>query len=246
MITNTQIAKIALGEGIVYLDYGLATEILVGPTRGGGSLEVSETVRDIEFDGSKGKTKGMQVVDDQNAVLKVTVINASQDYIAMSLPTATNVGGVVAGGEIGLIPDTKYFTNATMFTKTADGQYKKAVIKNPMQEKGFSISAKPKGEGELAFEFQAHHDHDSDATKLYSFTDAASIAVTPVVKTTLAADLLTFIGLNPELYTSASYAPAYVVYLASKAVNDSPDSNQALVNTAVANLAAATLTLDTI
>ena len=53
--------KIQIDEGIVVVDYGETNEKVLGPTRGGVEFVVTPSIRDIEFDGRKGKTKGMQL-----------------------------------------------------------------------------------------------------------------------------------------------------------------------------------------
>ncbi len=69
-LTQQQIENIQIDYGIVYVNYGDTDQKLLGPTRGGGEFVATATIRDIEYDGSKGKTKGMQVVDDITAQLE--------------------------------------------------------------------------------------------------------------------------------------------------------------------------------
>jgi len=54
-LTKTQVDKIQIEEGLVFLDYGLPTQELLGPTRGGGEFKGETKLRDIEFDGRRGK-----------------------------------------------------------------------------------------------------------------------------------------------------------------------------------------------
>src|SRR5690554_5408512 len=87
-LTQEQIENIQIDYGIVFMNYGETDEKQLGPTRGGGEFVATATIRDIEFDGSKGKTKGMQVVDDITAQLNVTQLNTSMDTLKMALPFA--------------------------------------------------------------------------------------------------------------------------------------------------------------
>ena len=158
-IKQVQIDKVVIKAGKLFLDYGEATEEELGIIRGGGEFDATETVRDIEYDGAEGKTAGMQVIDDINALLKATIITASQKVLAMCLPSSTinDSTGKITSGSTGLIPLAKYRKNATMFCETTDGKFKKIVIKNPLNEKGLALAAKKKAEGEIALELQAHH-----------------------------------------------------------------------------------------
>ena len=61
-LTQEQIENIQIDYGIVYVNYGEVGEAQLAPTRGGGTVTITKNIRDIEFDGRKGKTKGMQVV----------------------------------------------------------------------------------------------------------------------------------------------------------------------------------------
>ena len=56
-LTQNDINKIQIDEGIVVLDYGESSEKVLAPTRGGAEFTATPSIRDIEFDGRKGKTK---------------------------------------------------------------------------------------------------------------------------------------------------------------------------------------------
>ena len=111
-LTKQDIENIQIDYGIVYINYGENDKKLLGPTRGGGEFVATATIRDIEYDGSKGKTKGMQVVDDITAQLNVTQLNTSMDTLKMALPFAKydNVTGKLSVGSdsVGFIPDEAY------------------------------------------------------------------------------------------------------------------------------------------
>ena len=176
-ISQEQIEAIQIDYGLVYLNYGEVGEKLLGPTRGGGSFDVKATIRDIEFDGQKGKTKDMQVVEDLNATLGVTLIDTNIDILELAMPFVTRTGNVLTAGSasIGVIPGAAYRKNITMFAKLISGLYKKITLYNAMNEKDFSLAAKPKGEGEVGLEISAHWDATDDMANLYEIEDVASI-----------------------------------------------------------------------
>lgn len=178
-LTKQDIENIQIDYGIVYVNYGETDQKLLGPTRGGGEFVATATIRDIEYDGSKGKTKGMQVVDDITAQLNVTSLNASLESLKLALPYAKYdqaTKTLTADKDcLGIIPDEAYLKNITMFAKTVKGEYKKITLYNAMSENGLTFAAAPKAEGTIALNVYAHWDAVDDTTKLFEVKDVESI-----------------------------------------------------------------------
>jgi len=180
-LTKQDIENIQIDYGIVYINYGGTDRKLLGPTRGGGEFVATATIRDIEYDGSKGKTKGMQVVDDITAQLNVTSLNASLESLKLALPyakydqTQTTETLTVDKDCLGIIPDGAYLNNITMFAKTVKGEYKKITLYNAMSENGLTFAAAPKAEGTIALNVYAHWDAVDDTTKLFEVKDVGGI-----------------------------------------------------------------------
>lgn len=247
-ITSTQTEKIALGAGVLYLNFGTANEVNLGPTRGGGEFATKTTVRDIEYDGKKGKSMGMQIVDEVDASLKVTLINSSKEMLLRALPDAALDGSVIKGGTLGIIPDNKYDANLTMFVKTADGYYKKYLLRNVMHEGGLTYAAKQKSEAEFALEFFAHWDAENDAILPYEITDVTSVVAnaTPVSKTALKADMDSTDALDPATYTSETWGDVAVARYLAGVVYANAHALQTEVDAAEDALEAAVAALDTL
>jgi hypothetical protein len=176
-LTQTQIDNVQIDFARTYLDYGLVGERYLGPSRGGGEFKATGKIRDIEYDGNYGKTKGMQVIEEISATLSVTILDTQMDNIALAIPYADYTAGVVTAKttNIGLIPNGAYVTNVTTFCKTLGGAYKKITIYNGMSESDFDLKAKPKGEGEIALDIEAHWDAIDDSADLYKIEDVANI-----------------------------------------------------------------------
>lgn len=176
-LTQEQIENIQIDYGIVYVNFGEGGETLLAPTRGGGTFNVSKNIREIEYDGRKGKTKGMQVVDEINATLSVTLLSASMDNLALAMPWATYSGGKISAksSNLGVIQDGAYLKNVTMFAKTIGGEYKKITLYNALAENDFSLAAAPKAEGTIALEISAHWDATDDTKDLYDIEDVENI-----------------------------------------------------------------------
>lgn len=180
-VTNLQkkdVDKIQIDEGLIYIDYGETTERKLGPTRGGGEFTGSVTIRDIEFDGRSGKTAGMQVIEEQDALLKVNTLCMSQSDLKHALPGAVIEGAddaaIIKNPRCGLIPADAYCKNVTMFAKLLDGKFKKITIYTGLHESGLGIKAAPKAEGELALEIHAHYTIDNLNGDLYMIEEVAS------------------------------------------------------------------------
>lgn len=182
-LTQAQIENVQIDYGIVYTNYGETDAAKLGPCRGGGEFSVDAKIRDIEFDGAKGKSKGMQVVEEINATLKVTLLDTSIKTLALSMPYATLEGDgsttpytlTCKSTDVGVLADSNYLKNTTMFCKTIKGEYRKITLYNTLHEGKFDLKAKPKGEAEIELEFNAHWDAIDDTKDLYKIETVASI-----------------------------------------------------------------------
>lgn len=177
-LSQEQIENIQIDYGLVYINYGVTGERQLAPTRGGGTFSVTKNIREIEYDGRKGKTKGMQVVDEINAMLSVPLLCASMDNLALAMPWATYSDGKLSAesGNLGVIQDGAYLTNVTLFAKVIGGGYKKITLYNAMTENDFSLAAAPKAEGVITLEVHAHWDAEDDAADLYDVEDVGTIS----------------------------------------------------------------------
>lgn len=190
--TSSQVEAVQIDHGLVFIDYGLAGQRQLGPTRGGATFTVTKNIRDIEFDGRKGKTKGLQVVDEVNAVLTVPSLSTTMDDLALAMPWATYAASKLSAksANIGVIASSAYLTNITMFAKTVGGDYKKITMYLPMNESDFNLAAAPKGEGLVSFEFNAHWNPLDDTADLFDIEDVETITTdtdAPTVATVPAA-----------------------------------------------------------
>lgn len=176
--------KIQMDYGILYVNHGEASQRLVGPTRGGVTVQVMKELRDIEFDGRIGKTKDLQVIDAIDAKVTLNNLTVSRqdvlDYMPWIQETGTDPDFVqeVTDVSIGVVESDNYFVNITVFGKQVGGGYKKVTLINAMNEADFSMLLAQKGEAEIALEIFAHWDVDDStpAEKLITIEDVASIA----------------------------------------------------------------------
>lgn len=178
---KVDVENIQIDHGIVFRNYGLKTQKLLAPIRGGSTFKVERTIRQIEFDGQGGKTKGTEVIDDENATISAKTLNASLDSLSMALPGASitkDKSGEISkieSSDLGLISDENYNDNITMFCKTLKGDYLKISIFDAMADNGLEFAAVQKAEGEIQLDFAAHHSYEDETKKIYSIERIQSI-----------------------------------------------------------------------
>lgn len=192
-LTQKQLESIQIDYGILYANYGGQGAVRIGPIRGGGEFTVSAEIRDIEYDGSKGKTKGVQVIDELNAMLKFSLMDTTLATLAKLMPYGAydEDTKAITAAKLGVIPASSYLENLTMFAKTIGGAYKKITLYNAMNEANFVLPAAPKGEGVIPMEVHAHWDYAGGPTdNLYKIEDIDNISddTTPPTVTTDPAD----------------------------------------------------------
>ena len=183
-LTKKEVENIQIDEGLVYVDYGEETERKIAPTRGGGEFVASVTIRNIEFDGRTAATAGAQVLEEQDAVIKLVSLCMSQEELALAMPFArietegegADAPKVIKNPKCGIIPETAYCKNITVFAKLISGKYKKITIYTPMSENGLGVKAAPKAEGELSLEIKAHQTLDDLNGDLWEVKDVTQIA----------------------------------------------------------------------
>lgn len=183
-LTKKEVENIQIDEALVYVDYGEETERKIAPTRGGGEFVASVTIRNIEFDGRTAATAGAQVLEEQDAVIKLVSLCMSQEELALAMPFAriepegegADAPKVIKNPKCGIIPETAYCKNITVFAKLISGKYKKITIYTPMSENGLGVKAAPKAEGELSLEIKAHQTLDDLNGDLWEVKDVTQIA----------------------------------------------------------------------
>src|SRR5574344_1350435 len=207
-LTTQQIENIQIDYGLVFLNYGEVGEQQLGPTRGGGTFEVKKSIRDIEFDGRKGKTKGMQVLDELDASIKCPVLDMSLDTLSLMMPYATYANNKISAKstDFGRIATGAYLKNVALLARVVGGGYKLIKLYNAMSESDFSFTAAPKEEGVVNLEISAHWDAENDTADLYSIEDVETLTndATPPTAVTVPADAATAISVSGNLTATFS------------------------------------------
>lgn len=156
--------KIQIDEGIVVIDMGETSEKVLGPTRGGAEFTATPSIRDIEYDGRKGKTKGMQVKDGEEVSVKIKSLCCSLESLKLAIPGGSVESDKLTPGNFGVIEDTAYLKNVAVVTKMLDGTFTTIKVSNPMHEAAFGYKGVQKAENEHNLEFLGHYDYTNDDT----------------------------------------------------------------------------------
>lgn len=177
-LKKEQIENVQIDYGIIIMNYGETDQERLGPTRNGGEFNATKNIRDIEHDGQMGKTKGLQIIDEINALLKTTILDTQLGTLAKVMPHADydETTKIIKNAALGPIPAGKYIKNVTMFAKVIKGGYKKITLYNAMNETDFVITAGAKSEGEVALEFHAHYDPEGEEEQtIFTIEDVTEI-----------------------------------------------------------------------
>jgi hypothetical protein len=223
-VTTAQIENIVIDTGVVYLDYGLAGERILAPTRGGNTFVVEQDVRVIERDGALGKEKGLRRVIKEDAMLTVRCMDLSIANLKMALAGSTATATKVTSTLTGTILSTEYFTNITLIGTDMEGKNKIITLNNPLADNGLSIEMTDKDESVVEIVFAGHRDPTNAATPLYTIEEVEDIAS----------------NLTGLAVTTATLVP---VFAAATYVYGSSVANAVSSVTVTPTLAGATITL---
>lgn len=118
-ITTETVKNMLLDAGAIYVNYGLPGQRLIGATSGGNTFTVEKEVKEIEVDGTRGKTKGFRRIIENNASLGINLLEMSPENFKLALTAAditnivdSNDGVTVIGKKIkprSDIQDSDYF-----------------------------------------------------------------------------------------------------------------------------------------
>lgn len=171
-LETNQVESILLDAAIVYVDYGYPTQEQIGITRGGAEFTVTENVRQIEYDGRRGRTKGMEVVDQIDAALKFKTLELTNEHMYASLGAAElNENGAISNNNGGVIPMNRYYHNITAFgIMYKTGEFKKITLNNAAacNNGGLTLSTSDKNEAELELTFNAAWNPYDVTEKIYN------------------------------------------------------------------------------
>lgn len=92
-ITKETLQSMVLDAGVVYLNYGLESEKVLGATSGGNKFSVEREIKTTEVDGARGKVKGLRRLIAENVSLTTNLkeLNARNIQLALAGSTLSDV-----------------------------------------------------------------------------------------------------------------------------------------------------------
>ena len=239
-LTTEQIENILLDAGIVYVNYGVAGERVLAPTRGGSSFAVEQDVRIIERDGSLGKEKGLRRVITEDAMLTVRLMDMSIANLKLALAGATVAGDMITSTTDGVIDASEYLTNVTWIGTDMEGKNKIITLYNAMSDNGLSVDFPDKDEAVLEVVFAGHRNPLDYTEPLYTIEEVADLApnLSALVVTTATLSPA-FVATTYEYGSSVLNAVTSVTVTPTSATADSITVNGTVVASGVASAAIA-------
>lgn len=174
--TNQSAERFIIDAGAIYFNTTFTAGAftggeLLGATSGGNEFVVQQEIRQIEVDGTKGRTKGLQIINFQNPTLTVNLKEM----------TAKNLSMALTGGEIntadtkydiitskGVVDSKDYIKNITLVGKMTDGKDVVIVVENVLSIEGLEMTFEDNNEVVIPVAFAGHYDESGRAPfKIY-------------------------------------------------------------------------------
>lgn len=171
-ITQETVNSMILDAGVVYLNYGLIGEKILGATEGGNTFKVEREIKTISVDGARGKVRGLRRLISENASITTNLkeLNARTVQIALAgskvtevkdVTLLTKIGEKVTPGSSGSTFDyeSDYLKNIAIVASVS-GSKKPVIITihNVLSDGEFSIGLVDTEEAVVAVTFSAHYD----------------------------------------------------------------------------------------
>jgi len=163
-----QVNKILLDTGVVYLNGNM-----LSPCEGDNSFVVDVEYRDIPYNGSAGKTKGLKRILRENATLTVHPKGLTQNILQKAIPGYQLNGEITeSSGGRRVIADARYLDEVVLVGDTKDGNTKVITLYRALADNGLSLTLSEDSETILELVFSAHYDQDDLTDPIYTIEDA--------------------------------------------------------------------------
>lgn len=164
-LVTEQVEKIMLDTGAVFINGEL-----IAPCEGDNTFVVEREYRDIPFNGSSGKTKGLKRILKENATLTIHPKGLTQGMLRKALPSA-NGADVIQGVGRSTIPDSEYIDTVELVGTMKDGTTKVITLYNALDDSGLSITMSEDSEAILELAFAGHYDPTNLKAPIYKIED---------------------------------------------------------------------------
>jgi hypothetical protein len=168
VIRTETVKNLILDAGVVYADYGKATERILGATQGGNTFVVEREIKEIEVDGAKGKVKDLRRIITENAMLTTNLREMSAANFKLALAGSTSTDVMAADGvtkthdsikSSGDISSSDYLDNVAIVAKVSGSNENVIIIlDNALADGDFNLALEDKEESTLEVQLSAHYD----------------------------------------------------------------------------------------
>lgn len=130
---------------------------LLGATRGGGTINIAPTVRNLEADGMREPIVGSELVDEWTTTLQTTLLEVTEDTLSLALPMLEWSGsGGLRIAKLGRnIKEEHYLENVMWVGNTGFGLMA-VLFENALHTGGLSMAVQDKGNGTIPVTISAH------------------------------------------------------------------------------------------
>jgi hypothetical protein len=155
---NTQ-NRLLYDAGIVYVNYGLAGQKVLGVTRGGNTCSIEQEIRQMAMDGAPGDVKGDKRRVKATAKLSINMLTMSDDVLRAAL---TNADAAVGGTHTVYtrekqISNSSYYDNVTLvLQKSGTSALFGFKLKNALPTSNFELGASDDDESVTKIDFVGH------------------------------------------------------------------------------------------
>lgn len=162
-LTERTIRNLQLNAGVLLSSYtkgeDITEESILGATRGGGSVVIQPTIRQMAVDGAPTYTKGLERIDDVTARLQFTMVEFSPTLVKRAIAGASintgNADSVITSIHKVLTND---YQDVWWVGDTSDDKQVVVHLKNALNTDGLSLGATNKGEGTYSLNLVAHYE----------------------------------------------------------------------------------------
>lgn len=169
-VTANSFSRLIIDAGAVYKNWGEASEVLLGATRGGNSFKIETELRQMEVDGAIGAVKGGRRITNVAATITANFVEFSKALWLLANPGATAADYPATVGKThdlitraNDIASADYLTNIAIVgnsTYSATG-YIVVKLKNVLADGNIELGFNPKDESVVPVTFTAHFDPTS-------------------------------------------------------------------------------------
>jgi len=159
-ITESTYKNFIIDSGAVYKNYGEASQVLLGATRGGNTFNIATEYREMEVDGARGPVVSSRRITRVDVKLTANFVEIDDAILELALTGATNTNNTTYKTITRAIQiaTSDYLTNVAIVGESSGSSSVPVVciLKNPIADGGFEMSFADKDETVVSVEFSGH------------------------------------------------------------------------------------------